>query len=87
MCLCVCVSPTVHVCVCELFPLFGFFVAHVADVDVACRLSPVAASKDQESRTMTAAVGDTKQNKTKQNKLLHVRTAYARQAVTLCGRK
>lgn len=75
------------VCVCELFPLFGAFVAHVADVDVACRLSPVAASKDQESRTMTAAAGDTKQNKTKQNKLLHVRTAYARQAVTLCGRK
>lgn len=53
--------------VCELFPLFGAFVAHVADVDVACRLSPVAASKDQESRTMTAA-GDTKQNRTKQSK-------------------
>lgn len=62
-----CVSESVSpgVCVYELFPLFGAFVAHVADVDVACRLSPVAASKDQESRTMTAA-GDTKQNKAKQ---------------------
>lgn len=90
MCLCVCVSPTVHVCVCVwTVPIVWRFCCS------CCwrwrRLSLVACRYQQGSRVKNNDSSSrrykTKQNKTKQNKLLHVRTAYARQAVTLCGRK